>query len=63
MLKQFLNAHSGFDKEDLQDYLNLYCFINSGHKNKLEKVEELLQIVLKTEITLEYRDLFNVKVD
>lgn len=63
LLKQFLNAHSGFDREDLQDYLNLYCFINSSHKNKLEKVEELLQIALKTEITLEYRDLFNVKGD
>lgn len=63
LLKQFLNAHSGFDREDLQDYLNLYSFINNGHKNRLEKVEELLRMALNTEITLEYRDLFKVKRD
>lgn len=61
LLKQFLNAHSGFDREDLQDYLNLYCFINSGHKNKLEKIEELLKLALTTNVSLKYRDLFNVK--
>lgn len=60
LLKQFLNAHSGFDREDLQDYLNLYCFINSGHKNKLEKVNDLLITALKTNITLKYRDLFSI---
>ena len=26
LLRQFLNAHSGFDRKDLQDYLNLYCY-------------------------------------
>lgn len=59
LLKQFLNAHSGFDRGDLQDYLNLYCFINGGHKNRLEKVNELLELALSTNTTLRYRDLFN----
>lgn len=59
LLKQFLNSHSGFNREDLQDYLNLYCFINSGHKNKLEKVNELLELALNTNVTLKYRDLFS----
>ena len=62
LLKQFLNAHSGFDRDDLQDYLNLYCFINSGHKNKLEKVNELLNLALKTEVTIKYRDLFKLNI-
>ncbi|MBQ9319084.1 MAG: hypothetical protein IJR82_05580, partial [Bacilli bacterium] len=39
LLRQFLNVHSGFDRNYLQDYLNLYCFMNSGKsKNKLEKI-------------------------
>lgn len=58
LLKQFLNAHSGFDREDLQDYLNLYSFINNGHKNKLEKVNELINLALINESTIKYRDLF-----
>lgn len=38
LLRQFLNTHSGFDREDLQDYLDLYCFMNSKPRNKLEKL-------------------------
>lgn len=58
LLRQFLNTHSGFDREDLQNYLNLYCFMNSGHKKKLEKVEELIQLALNTNVNLKYRSLF-----
>ena len=61
LLRQFLNAHSGFDRGDLQDYLNLYCFMNSCPRNKLEKVNTLLELALNTKITLQYRELFNGK--
>ena len=27
LLKMFLNAHSGFSRDDLQNYLNLYAFV------------------------------------
>lgn len=58
LIRQFLNTHSGFDRKYLQDYLNLYCFMNSGHKDRLEKVEELLILSLSTQVTLKYRTLF-----
>lgn len=58
LLRQFLNAHSGFDRDDLQDYLNLYCFMNSKPRNKLEKVDKLLNLALTTNVTLKYRELF-----
>lgn len=58
LIRQFLNTHSGFNRDDLQDYLNLYCFINSGHKNKLEKVDTLLNLALNTKVNLKYRDYF-----
>lgn len=47
-IRQFLNTHSEFAREFLQGYLNLYCFMNGGHKNKLEKVEGLLVLSLST---------------
>lgn len=61
LIRQFLNAHSGFDRADLQDYLNLYSFMNSGHKNKLKKVHDLIALALTTNVTLEYRELFKPK--
>ena len=60
LIRQFLNSHSGFDREDLQDYLNLYCFMNSKPWNKLEKVKILLELALNTNVTLKYRELFEV---
>lgn len=61
LLRQFLNAHSGFDREHLQDYLNLYCFMHSGSEDKLEKIEKILQIALNFEGQLKYRALFKKK--
>ena len=58
LIKQFLNTHSGFDRDDLQDYLNLYCFMNSKPRNKLEKVKLLLELAFSTNVTLKYKDLF-----
>jgi transposase-like protein len=61
LIRQFLNSHSGFNRKDLQNYLNLYSFMNSGHKNKLEKVDEILNLAFKIEAKLSYRDFYNVK--
>ena len=38
LLKKFLNSHSGFDRRDLQNYINLFSFMVNKLYNKLEKV-------------------------
>ena len=58
MLKSFLNAHRGFDRCELQDYLNLFCFISNPPHNKLEKIEYLLKSTIDVEKTMKYRELF-----
>lgn len=58
MLQGFLKAHSGFDRDDLQNYLNLYSFIMNPPTNKLEKVEKLLIRAINNPKTLKYRDVF-----
>lgn len=35
--------------------------MNSGHKNRLEKVEELIKLSLTTKVSLKYRDLYKTK--
>lgn len=61
LIRQFLNAHSGFNRDNLQNYLNLYCFMNSRPRNKLKKVTMLLELALNAKITLNYRELFSHK--
>ena len=44
LLKMFLNAHSGFCRDDIQDYLNLYSFVINPPSDHLEKVEKIVTI-------------------
>ena len=37
LLKMFLNAHSGFSRDDLQSYLNLYSFVINPPYDHLRK--------------------------
>ena len=53
-LKRFLNAHSGFNRDALQDYLNFFCFV-SRDISKFEKVDELMEIAFQKSIFLRYR--------
>lgn len=53
-LKRFLNSHSGFNRDDLQDYLNFFCFV-SRDISKFEKVDELMEIAFQKSNFLRYR--------
>ena len=58
LLKMFLNAHSGFSRDDLQNYLNLYAFVINQPTDHLEKVEKIIKMVFENPKSLRYRDQF-----
>lgn len=58
LLKMFLNAHSGFSRDDLQNYLNLYSFVINSPSDHLEKVEKIINLVFDNPKSLKYRDQF-----
>ena len=58
LLRKFLNSHSGFDRDNLQDYLNLFCFMHNGYKSNLERIDKLLNIALNKKVRLKYREMF-----
>ncbi len=60
LTKRFLHSHSGFDRSQIQDYLNLYSFILNPPFDMLEKVEILLNLVFQKPKLLRFRDQFNV---
>jgi len=47
LLKMFLNAHSGFCRDDIQDYLNLYSFVINAPSDHLEKVDKIINLVFE----------------
>lgn len=60
MLKKFLNAHSGFSRERLQDYLNLFAFMRNPPFDSLEKVEKVLNVAFQNPKSLRYREQFGL---
>ena len=59
-LKKFLNAHSGFDRDDLQDYLNLFALVRNQPYDLLEKVDKVINMAFNNPKLLRYRDQFDL---
>lgn len=59
-LKKFLNTHSGFSRDRLQDYLNLFVFAQNSPSEPLEKVDKLLNLAFQNPKLLRYRDQFGL---
>ena len=60
-LKKFLNAHSGFTRDDLQGYLDLFAFVRNPPYEPLEKVELLMKMAFENPKKLSYRDANRLK--
>ena len=41
LAKRFMKSHGGYNRDDLQDWMNLICFILSKPHNRYEKVSKL----------------------
>ncbi|GHV42771.1 hypothetical protein FACS189490_12450 [Clostridia bacterium] len=57
-LKKFLNAHPGFNRDHLQDFLNVFAFAKNPPSEPLEKVEKLVDLAFQNPKLLRYRDQF-----
>ncbi|MBR2811643.1 MAG: IS1 family transposase [Solobacterium sp.] len=58
LLKIFLDSHSGFLRDHISGYLNLFVFIMNPPSNKLKKVELFLDMAVRKKVRLRYRDFF-----
>jgi hypothetical protein len=63
ILKMFLNAHSGFKRDDLQGYLNLFSLVTNPPDEMLEKVEIVINSAFQNPKTLRYRDFYGLNTD
>ena len=58
ILKAFLNSHGGFDRQYIQDYLNLFAFVSNPPHDMLEKVELVVDSAFQNPKLLRYREFY-----
>jgi hypothetical protein len=63
ILKMFLNAHSGFTRDDIQGYLNLFSLVTNPPNEMLEKVELVIKSAFQNPKTLRYRDFYSFNTE
>jgi transposase-like protein len=63
ILTKFLNSHSGFNRKDLQGYLNLFALVSNPPSDLLEKVELVVKMAFQHPKLLRYRDFYNASAD
>ena len=61
LLKLFLNSHSGFDRDDLEGYLNLFWVAMNSPPTKMEKAAFVLDRAMSNPKTLRYREFYKRK--
>lgn len=61
LLKRFLGAHPGFDRDDLQGHLNLFHVIANPPEDKMEKAAMVLDRAMQCPKTVRFRSFYNVK--
>jgi hypothetical protein len=60
ILKMFLNSHSGFRREDIQGYLNLFALVTNPPGDMLVKVELVVNLAFQNPKTLRYRKFYGI---
>jgi transposase-like protein len=63
LLKCFLDSHSGFKRENLQNYLNLFAFVSNPPHELLEKVELIVKIAFQNPKLLRFRKFYAPQSD
>lgn len=61
LLKSFLRSHSGFSRDDLDGYLDLFHVIMNDPQDRLEKAAMVLDRAMRCPKTIRFRDFYNVR--
>lgn len=57
LAKRFMKEHSSYNRDDLQDWMNLFCFIISKPNNRYEKVKLFLEMAINSSCLVRYRSI------
>ena len=54
-LSGFIGAHRGFSRDELQDWLNLFCFYWNTPGDAFQKAQAFIELAVKKRKILRYR--------
>ena len=57
LAKRFMKAHGGYDRDDLQDWMNLIWFILSKPDNRYEKIDKFINLAICAPKKVKFRDV------
>jgi len=60
LLKAFLGSHPGFDRADIQGYLDLFHVMMNEPQDKMEKAALVLDRAMRCPNTVRFREFYNV---
>lgn len=61
LAKRFMRAHGGYNRENLQDWMNLISFILSEPTYRYEKIDIFINMALNSPCVVKYRDVMSKK--
>ena len=61
LAKRFMKSHGGYDRGNLQDWMNLICFVLSRPENRYEKIVKFIEMALDSPARVKYRDVMSKK--
>lgn len=60
-LKKFMREHGGFDRDHLQDWMNLFWLIQNGSNDRYGKVLDFIKLAITVPNRVKYRDVMSKK--
>lgn len=63
LAKRFMRAHGGYNRNNLQDYMNLLSFLLNEPYDRYEKVDLFINMALSAPIVVRYRDTMTGKTE
>lgn len=63
LIKRFISSHGGYDREHLQDWLNLFWFIMNDPKDKYDKVLKFIRMAINSPKRVKFRNALSKSDD
>ena len=61
LAKRFMRAHGGYNRDNLQDFMNLISFILNDPKDRYKKIDLFINMALNEPVMVRYRDVMSKK--
>ncbi|MBR3265927.1 MAG: hypothetical protein IKI61_08250, partial [Erysipelotrichaceae bacterium] len=61
LAKRFMRARGGYNRDNLQDFMNLISFILNDPKDRYKKIDLFINMALNEPVMVRYRDVMSKK--